>query len=244
MVKMKSVIPFTKELDFNAKVQEITSISLEREFSVEEGSVVGNLFVTGDYKSHEISVNVTPFSFKIPFTIEIPDNLDKDSITIEISDFAYDMVDDSKITVHIELELEGQEIEKEEEEEISEPVVEVDSEEILKMMEERHDDEDADTTQDIEEKEEEKSNDEKVDREEVLIEAKNEKSLQESEDVIMQNVDADNEFTTYHIHMVKEGETVETICTMYNSNMNLLMDYNDLSNLTPGEKILIPTENE
>ena len=241
---MKSVIPFTKELDFNAKVQEITSISLEREFSVEEGSVVGNLFVTGDYKSHEISVNVTPFSFKIPFTIEIPDNLDKDSITIEISDFAYDMVDDSKITVHIELELEGQEIEKEEEEEASEPVVEVDSEEILKMMEERHDDEDADTTQDIEEKEEEKSNDEKVDREEVLIEAKNEKSLQESEDVIMQNVDADNEFTTYHIHMVKEGETVETICTMYNSNMNLLMDYNDLSNLTPGEKILIPTENE
>lgn len=246
---MKSVIPFTKELDFNAKVQEITSISLEREFSVEEGSVVGNLFVTGDYKSHEISVNVTPFSFKIPFTIEIPDNLDKDSITIEISDFAYDMVDDSKITVHIELELEGQEIEKEEEEEASEPVVEVDSEEILKMMEERHDDEDAytndeETTQDIEEKEEEKSDDEKVDREEVLIEAKNEKSLQESEDVIMQNVDADNEFTTYHIHMVKEGETVETICTMYNSNMNLLMDYNDLSNLTPGEKILIPTENE
>ena len=241
---MKSVIPFTKELDFNAKVQEITSISLEREFSVEEGSVVGNLFVTGDYKSHEISVNATPLSFKIPFTIEIPDNLDKDSITIEISDFAYDMVDDSKITVHIELELEGQEIEKEEEEEVSEPVVEVDSEEILKMMEERHDDEDADTTQDIEEKEEEKSNDEKVDREEVLIEAKNEKSLQESEDVIMQNVDADNEFTTYHIHMVKEGETVETICTMYNSNMNLLMDYNDLSNLTPGEKILIPTENE
>lgn len=241
---MKSVIPFTKELDFNAKVQEITSISLEREFSVEEGSVVGNLFVTGDYKSHEISVNVTPFSFKIPFTIEIPDNLDKDSITIEISDFAYDMVDDSKITVHIELELEGQEIEKEEEEEVSEPVVEVDSEEILKMMEERHDDEDADTTQDIEEKEEEKSNDEKVLREEVLIEAKNEKSLQESEDVIMQNALTDNEFTTYHIHMVKEGETVETICTMYNSNMNLLMDYNDLSNLTPGEKILIPTENE
>ena len=45
-------------------------------------------------------------------------------------------------------------------------------------------------------------------------------------------------------HMVKEGETVETICTMYNSNMSLLMDYNDLSNLTPGEKILIPSENE
>ena len=252
MVKMKSIIPFTKELDFNAKVQEITSISLEREFEVEDGSVVGNLYVTGDYKSHEISVNVTPFSFKIPFTIEIPDNLDKDSITIEISDFAYDMNDDSKITVHIELELEGTEVVQEEvEEEIVDTPVEVDSEEILKMMEERK-----------EENQEKESEDEVLaeDEDEILKDKTSEEELpkvheerdevkkvemdKESEDVIMQNIDQDNEYTTYHIHMVKEGETVETICTMYNSNMSLLMDYNDLNNLTPGEKILIPSENE
>lgn len=247
---MKSVIPFTKELDFNAKVQEITSISLEREFSVEDGSVVGNLFVTGDYKSHEISVNVTPFSFKIPFTIEIPDNLDKDSITIEISDFAYDMVDDSKITVHIELELEGNEIVQEvEEDELVDVPVEVDSEEILKMMEERKEEEaekkQAEEDEEIQEefieedlKENLTENDEERDKvQEIEI-------VKESEDVLMQNIDKDSEYTTYHIHMVKEGETVETICTMYNSNINLLMDYNDLSNLTPGEKILIPSENE
>ena len=247
---MKSVIPFTKELDFNAKVQEITSISLEREFSVEDGSVVGNLFVTGDYKSHEISVNVTPFSFKIPFTIEIPDNLDKDSITIEINDFAYDMVDDSKITVHIELELEGNEIVQEvEEDEFVDVPVEVDSEEILKMMEERKEEEaekkQVEEDEEIQEefieedlKENPTENDEERDKvQEIEI-------VKESENVLMQNIDKDSEYTTYHIHMVKEGETVETICTMYNSNINLLMDYNDLSNLTPGEKILIPSENE
>ena len=247
---MKSVIPFTKELDFNAKVQEITSISLEREFSVEDGSVVGNLFVTGDYKSHEISVNVTPFSFKIPFTIEIPDNLDKDSITIEISDFAYDMVDDSKITVHIELELEGNEIVQEvEEDDLVDVPVEVDSEEILKMMEERKEEEaekkQVEEDEEIQEefieedlKENPTENDEERDKvQEIEI-------VKESENVLMQNIDKDSEYTTYHIHMVKEGETVETICTMYNSNINLLMDYNDLSNLTPGEKILIPSENE
>ena len=44
---MKSVIPFTKELDFKTKVREITSISLERDFEVEEGSINGNLFVSG-----------------------------------------------------------------------------------------------------------------------------------------------------------------------------------------------------
>ncbi len=242
---MKSVIPFTKELDFNAKVQEITSISLEREFTVEDGSVVGDLFISGDYKSHEISVNVTPFSFKIPFTIEVPDNLDKDSITIEISDFAYDMVDDSKITVHIELELEGNEkVEEVEEEETLDVPVEVDSEEILKMMEERKEedvetevDEEIKEDSDLEKTEEDENNEERNQTEEVEI-------VKESEDVLMQNIDADSEYTTYHIHMVKEGETVETICTMYNSNMNLLTDYNDLSNLTPGEKVLIPSENE
>ena len=243
---MKSVIPFTKELDFNAKVQEITSISLEREFSVEDGSVVGNLFVTGDYKSHEISVNVTPFSFKIPFTIEIPDNLDKDSITIEISDFAYDMVDDSKITVHIELELEGNEIVQEvEEDEFVDVPVEVDSEEILKMMEERKDEEiEKDQNEEDEKAQEEFIEENSTENDDERDKVQEIEIVKESEDVLMQNIDTDSEYTTYHIHMVKEGETVETICTMYNSNINLLMDYNDLSNLTPGEKILIPSENE
>ena len=141
---MKSVIPFTKELEFTTKVKEITSISLEREFEVKDGSVEGNLFVTGDYKSHEISVNIIPFSFKIPFTIEIPLELDQDSIRIEISDFAYDMIGEDKIKVNIELELEGEEkvIPKEDEEpEESETLVEVDADEIIKDLEERQEEE-------------------------------------------------------------------------------------------------------
>lgn len=223
---MKSVIPFTKELDFNAKVNEITSISLEREFEVEEGSVVGNLFVSGEYKSHEISVNVVPFSFKIPFTIEIPDNLDKDSITIEISDFAYDMVDDSKIKVNIELELEGEEVleEEVEEEENEKPTPEVNTEEILEMFEDRNDEEDNKDTP---------SQEDIADL------------PREEEQIVLTNTnDVADEYTTYHIHIIKEGESVETICTMYNTTMDMLMDYNDLSNLAAGEKLVIPSTDE
>ena len=222
---MKSVIPFTKELDFNAKVNEITSISLEREFEVEEGSVVGNLFVSGEYKSHEISVNVVPFSFKIPFTIEIPDNLDKDSITIEISDFAYDMVDDSKIKVNIELELEGEEVlEEEVEEENEDPTPEVNTEEILEMFEDRNDEEDNKDTP---------SQEDIADL------------PREEEQIVLTNTnDVADEYTTYHIHIIKEGESVETICTMYNTTMDMLMDYNDLSNLAAGEKLVIPSTDE
>lgn len=225
---MKSVIPFTKELDFNAKVTEITSISLEREFEVSDGSVDGNLFISGDYKSHEISVNMVPFSFKIPFSIEIPDNIKKDSITIEISDFAYDMIDDSKIKVNIELELAGEEEEIIEEKEDDKTVLEVDSEEIIKMLEE--------------EKERKEEAKEIVDDEKEPVNSNERK--EENENIILESVNNDSEYTTYHIHICKEGETVETICTMYNSNLNILADYNDLSNITPGSKLIIPSENE
>ena len=62
--------------------------------------------------------------------------------------------------------------------------------------------------------------------------------------MIIANTQTEEEYTTYHIHMIKEGETVETICTMYNSNLALLGEYNDLTNITPGEKLIIPSDNE
>ena len=250
---MKSVIPFTKELDFKTKVREITSISLERDFEVEEGSINGNLFVSGEYKSHEVSVNVLPFSFKIPFTIEIPDHLDRDSITIEISDFAYDMVEDSKIKVNIELELEGEEQEVVEEE-IEEEKPEVDSEEILKMLEETKEKEDSSFDEERNhEEEEEKTEEQEEEKPEGELEEKEsaiakedvrDQNLKESEEMIIANTQTEEEYTTYHIHMIKEGETIETICTMYNSNLALLGEYNDLTNITPGEKLIIPSDNE
>ena len=250
---MKSVIPFTKELEFTTKVKEITSISLEREFEVKAGSVEGNLFVTGDYKSHEISVNIIPFSFKIPFTIEIPLELDQDSIRIEISDFAYDMIGEDKIKVNIELELEGEKkvIPKEDEEpEESETLVEVDADEIIKDLEERQEEEAKEEAKEVAEEEPNTVEEslENTEEKEVSDENREEvkaETLKESETMILTNVTGtEDEYTTYHIHMVKEGETVETICTMYNSNASILGDYNDLNNVVPGEKLIIPSINE
>lgn len=44
--------------------------------------------------------------------------------------------------------------------------------------------------------------------------------------------------------MVSDGETVETICTMYNSNLNILGEYNELGELNAGDKVIIPEKNE
>lgn len=249
---MKSIIPFTKELDFKTKVSEITSISLEREFEVNTSSIEGSLYVSGDYKSHEVSANVTPFNFKIPFTIEIPDNLVEESITLEISDFAYEMEENSKIKVSIELELFGEEKEIEEEEDEDITPIEVDGEEIVKMLEEASEKEKEMEKEDREEPEEELSEEEttKEEKEEAPADTVDETREDTEEDMTSENViitgasNTPDEYTTYHIHIVKEGETIETICTMYNSNLSLLNDYNDLSEVSKGMKIIIPENDE
>ena len=244
---MKSVIPFTKNLEFKTKISEITSISLEREFKLEKEEITGNLFVTGEYKSHDISANVLPFSYKIPFTIEVPDNIKKDDLTLEITDFAYDIQSDKEIIVNVELELCYSLEEKEDEVETS-PIV--NSDEMIAMMEERNN-----TSNEIKEDSKEESVEPEIEKEpekEVLIEDKEEiktsdlekENRNESEDLIMNTALNDDEYTTYHIHIVKEGETVETICSLYNTNLNFLKNYNDIENLTLGSKIIIPTDDE
>lgn len=243
---MKSIIPFTKELDFKTKVSEITSISLEREFEVNTSSIEGSLYVSGDYKSHEVSANVTPFNFKIPFTIEIPDNLVEESITLEISDFAYEMEENSKIKVSIELELFGEEKEIEEEEDEDITPIEVDGEEIVKMLEEASEKEKEMEKEDRAEPKEEPTEEEKEEAPANTVD----ETREETEDMTSENViitgasNTPDEYTTYHIHIVKEGETIETICTMYNSNLSLLNDYNDLSEVSKGMKIIIPENDE
>lgn len=243
---MKSVIPFSKELEFSTKIQEITSISLEREFEVKDLSIEGNLFVTGEYKSHEVSANVLPFSYKIPFTIEVPENLVKESVSLEISDFAYDIEEEKKIKVNIELELNAEVDEKEKIEEIEPPQMEVDPEEIIRMMESS-----AKEEQEEIEKEQEIESEEPKEEEEVLEETKEEpkeiiaeENRGEEEEMILQTVTTEDEYKTYHIHIIKDGENIETICTMYGSNANLLAEYNDVSNIIPGEKLIIPSNDE
>ena len=234
---MKSVIPFTKELEFATKVSEITSISLEREFVLKDGNVEGNMMVTGEYRSHEVSVNLIPFSFKIPFSIALSENVIDDSVSLEISDFAYDMVDDNKIKVHIELELEFKEEEKDEDDEEDTRQVIDESDVLISMMENNED-----------------SVDDSNGNEEIVEESVEEISNDSVNDIPMENpvleskpflqTEVSDEYMTYHIHILKEGETLETLCAMYHVTGSFISEYNDISNLTTGDKILIPFENE
>ena len=43
---------------------------------------------------------------------------------------------------------------------------------------------------------------------------------------------------------MQESDTLESICLKYNTSQSILSEYNDLSTLTMGDKIIIPNIDE
>ena len=84
---MKMSIPYEKEIVFNTKIAEITSISLEYEANVLDEDIEGEFIVSGDYKIHELSVNKEPFKYRIPFSVSLTDDIIRDSIKYDINIF-------------------------------------------------------------------------------------------------------------------------------------------------------------
>lgn len=250
---MKSIIPYKKEISFGSKIAEITSMSLEHEIEINREEVHGNFIISGDYKSHEVSVNREPFLYKLPFSIELTDHIDLDSLEFEITDFSYDILNDDTVEVSIEFSISASEKEDISEVEISEVIEDKKEDEIV--VENNEDltrlietpEEEFELTQVLVSSDEVKEIDESEDRKKVMVteEIVKKEDLKETEETIIENVNPmDDSFATYHIHIVNSGETVETICTMYHSNLGLLSDYNDMSQVTVGDKIIIPKEDE
>ena len=53
--------------------------------------------------------------------------------------------------------------------------------------------------------------------------------------------DSDESFATYSVYIVRQNDTVELIMDKYQVTREELENYNDLSNLSIGSKIIVPT---
>lgn len=226
---MKNVIPFTKEINFENKISEITSISLEENYNCTQDTIDGEFIVSGDYKTHELSVNKETFLYKLPFSVDLTEKIIPDTLNFEITDFSYDILNDNILKVNIEFTFDAQKDESREDiVEDVEKLLNTDTKEIDEIVNEENNDiakEDEEITHE---------DDDSLQR----IDKDDEKTIIDS---INQN---DNEYTTYHIHIIKESETIESICALYNSNASLLAEYNDLNEFKVGEKLIVVEEDE
>ncbi len=215
---MDFIIPYTKEITFDTKIAQVDSISLEHEMNINDSEILGNFIVTGEYKTHELSANKESFEHTIPFSIDIPDNIDKDTIDFEITDFTYEIEKDNILKVIIEVNLKAKELKTEERDIIEEQLEK--EEEIFESPE--------------------KIDTEIIDEiEEIPIKENREEQIQPNNQETK-----DDEYITYHVHIYKENENLEDVCKKYNSNLNILKDYNDITNLKTNDKLIIPEEDE
>lgn len=225
---MKQIVPFKKDLLFKTKVSEITSISLEREIDTsEEGVITGVFHITGDYKMNEGSINRDDFSFDLPFDISLDPRYDMSSVKADIEDFYYDIINNDTLKVNIDLFIEAEYLEEEpvmEEKVVEEPV----REEVTQKVREERKDKEMDTI-DIKKDDVKDVVDDEV-REEDNITASD----------LFSNLDDTETYTTYYVYIVKEEDTIDKILVKYGISKDELESYNDITNIKPGDKVIIP----
>lgn len=215
---MKKTIPLKKELTFKSNLAEITSIALDHDLNLENDVIKGNLVISGSYKMNDVSVNTEEFKYTIPVNIEMSNRYVLNDMTIDIDDFYYEIVDNNILSVSIEIGLDHlKEVEDiippiKYEKEIIEPVIN----ETIKLEERK-----------IEEKEVVEQNS-RMNTEDV-------KSLFDSFD------DSNETYATYNVCIIKESDTVESVLLKYGITRELLEQYNDLSDIKIGDKLIIPS---
>ncbi len=238
---MKSIVPYEKEIKFGSKIAEICSISLEHELNIQEDELEGNFIITGEYKSHELSINKEKFDYKLPFSVSITDNIVKESVDFEINDFTYEIENDDTLKIDIEFTVTALEQEKEEFREAL-------ATEVNEIFNEEKTEAEIPESVVLEEPQKEESTEiieEKPIEQEITKSEEDTRLDKESEELIIGSAsNKDDEYATYHIHIVKTGDTVETICTMYQIDVNSLKEYNNIENINIGDKIIIPETDE
>lgn len=212
---MKKLIPFRKEISFD-HLYEITSISLEHNLSKEDNTLSGNFIVSGEYLMTEASKDTIPFNYDIPFTIDIDNTYDISNALIDVDDFYYEIINNNTLVINIEVKLDK----------VEELLIERDeSMDRLDIL--------SDNTIDLD----------AIDNNIEINNFNDEVIIKSDEDIkksLFSNLDNTDNYVNYRVYIVRENDNIDGIMKKYNVNKNMLEDYNDLTNIKVGDKIIIP----
>lgn len=220
---MKKIVPFKKDLIFKTNVAEITSISLEHNLSLKENNLVsGNFVLTGSYKISDTSLNTENFEFKLPFDINIDEKYLTDNLIVDIDDFYYEILDNKKLSVNIDVLLD-----KLEEKPLIEPVKEFEE---ARCVEEEFPFKELEESISLEiPKNEINDIDNQPENEKIVVSS------------IFDNFGDNENFSSYYIYFFRENDTIESVMQKYSITKENLGLYNNLDELKIGDKLIIPS---
>lgn len=223
---MKQTIPFKKDITFKTKIGELTAISLDNDLTLKgEDLIVGNFYISGNYKTLAGSLEEESYSYKIPCEIAISSEYDTYDASIDIDDFYYEIINDEVLRVNITVvisNLERKDVSNEVIEDVDEDV-EVLTDDVLK---------------------EESSNIKVPTHEEILEEEDIEiprNSFYEVKESVKNQSDS---YLTYKVYIFKEEDTIDDVLDKYNITKEELSDYNNIDEIIPGSKVVIPSFND
>ena len=211
-----------KEFLFKSSIYEITSISIEDNHDINGSKIEGEFIISGDYRLHEISINKEDFCFKLPYTHELPSNINLDTVELEITDFNYEFNNNDELKVHIEYILTAEEgIKLFESEDDLNKFLDNNDAEIIYLKENT-----------------------RAQNEVLLPETKEETEIPSKidENMILGSINEEEKYVKYHIHTVTMNDSIESITKEYNISLNTLKKYNTFENLELNMKLLIPDE--
>lgn len=223
---MKKIVPFKKELIFKNNIAEIVSISLEHNLSLKEANLVSGAFtISGDYKISDTSMNTDTFSFELPFDINIDEKYVTNNLVVDIDDFYYEIVDNRKLEINIDVLLDKLE---------EKPLIEKDNKEFeeVRCVEDEFPFKELEESIPIE-----------IEKEDKMIE-----NMKENEKIsvssIFDNFGDNDTFSSYYIYFFRENDTIESVMQKYNVTKDNLSLYNNLNELKIGDKIIVPSTND
>lgn len=82
-----------------------------------------------------------------------------------------------------------------------------------------------------------------IEKEEVIEEIKEERCIELDEKIVETEV-SEEQYKSYKVYIVREGDTIDTIMEKYSVTKSDLESYNDLSTFNINDKILIPSSYE
>ena len=258
---MKKIIPFTKEIKFNTKIYEITSVSLEHNLTLKEENIVsGEFIVSGEYKINDSSINTEPFIYGLPFDISLDKKYDTDNLKIDIDDFKFEIINEEILRVNIDVLIEGIEIINLDEN--NEIIDEIKPDYIIESRNNIKNEMDDELLSKKKENERFKLFNDPLNKKEedgmyngsdlfLQSDEKIEKGINDDNSIkninsIFDNFsDKDEKYISYYVHIVRESDNLDTICLKYGVNIDMLKEYNNLDQITLGNQIIIPyIENE
>ena len=229
---MKKIIPFTKDIKFNTKIYEITSISLENTLSLKSNNIIdGEFIISGDYKINDSSINTEPFIYGLPFDINLDTKYDTNKLIIDIDDFKYEIINEEILKVNIDVLLDNIEIIEEKIEEKIKPdiIIEARKDKSEEVLEEYIDIKEDNNMKDLFKEDE---------KEAIMV---NKEVIDNQVTSIFDNFDSkDEKFVSYYVHIVRENDNINSICAKYKVTEDDLKEYNNCDEITLGNKLIIP----